>query len=94
MTVADRFAPGDRVLVRSDDRAGHTRAPRYVRGHRGTVVQRHGNHPLPDAVVDGAEPATVVQPAYAVRFSAAELWGEGAHTVTVDLWERYLEAAP
>jgi hypothetical protein len=94
VTVADRFAPGDRVLVRTDDPAGHTRAPRYVRGHRGTVVEHHGDHPRPDAVVDGAEPAAVAQPVYAVRFTAAELWGEGAHSVTVNLWERYLEAAP
>lgn len=97
--MADRFAPGDRVLVRSGDPAGHTRAPRYVRGHRGTVVERHGSHPLPDAVVAGAEPAAA-QPVYAVQFAAAELWGEGTHTVTVNLWERYLdyldylEAAP
>jgi nitrile hydratase len=28
---------------------------------------------------------------YAVRFPAAQLWGEGEHTVTVDLWQSYLE---
>jgi nitrile hydratase len=30
---------------------------------------------------------------YAVRFAAADLWGSGDHTVSVDLFEPYLEAA-
>lgn len=92
--MTERFAPGDRVLVRNDDPVGHTRAPRYVRGHRGTVLACQGRYPLPDAVVDGAEPADATQPVYAVQFAAAELWGQGAHSVTADLWEHYLEAAP
>jgi hypothetical protein len=36
----------------------------------------------------------VLDPTYSVRFTAAELWGEGAsadESVNVDLWERYLE---
>jgi len=33
-----------------------------------------------------------VEPVYTVRFAAADLWGEGTHAVTVDLWESYLEA--
>ncbi|MQA13686.1 MAG: nitrile hydratase subunit beta [Pseudonocardiaceae bacterium] len=90
--MAERFGPGDRVRVRAVDPAGHSRAPQYVRGHRGTVVEVHGHHPLPDDVVAGTGPAT--QPVYAVRFGSGDLWGEGAHSVTVNLWERYLEAAP
>jgi nitrile hydratase len=35
-----------------------------------------------------------VEAVYAVRFPAAELWGEGAHTITVDLWESYLLEEP
>lgn len=89
--MSDRFAIGDRVRVRLDDPVGHTRAPRYVRGHVGEVVERHGRHPLPDSVVaDGqSKPSTV----YAVRFDAMRLWGHGAHTVTVNLWDEYLEPA-
>ena len=37
-----RFAPGDRVRVCSTDPDHHTRAPRYVRGHQGVVVESHG----------------------------------------------------
>ena len=36
-------------------------------------------------------PATEPEPVYAVRFAAAELFGEGDHTVTIDLWESYLQ---
>jgi hypothetical protein len=34
-----------------------------------------------------------VETCYAVRFSAVDLWGSGDHTVTVDLWESYLDRA-
>ncbi len=90
--MAERFATGDRVVVRLDDPTTHTRAPRYVRGRTGTVLERHGRHPLPDAVVVGASPVPV-ETVYAVRFLAAELFGTGAHTVTVNLWDSYLSPA-
>ena len=86
------FAPGTHVRVRPCDPDVHTRAPRYVRGHHGVVVEQHGVHPLPDAVVSGAE--TRLEPVYAVRFAARDLWGEGEHTVTVNLWASYLEESP
>lgn len=89
--MSDRFDVGDRVRVRLDDPVGHTRAPRYVRGHVGEVVERHGRHPLPDAVVAGEQPAPST--VYAVRFDAARVWGRGEHTVMVNLWEEYLEPA-
>jgi nitrile hydratase len=91
--MAERFAPGERVRVRVLDPARHTRAPRYVRGQVGTVVEVHGRHRLPDDVVAGAAEARV-EPVYAVRFSARTLWGAGDHSVTVNLWETYLTAAP
>lgn len=91
--MAERFAPGAVVRVRLDDPPGHTRAPRYVRGHRGTVLTIHGEHPLPDAVVAGADPADVGEPVYAVRFTADQLFGESTHGVTVNLWASYLEGA-
>jgi hypothetical protein len=89
--VADRFAPGDRVRTSRADPAHHTRLPRYARGATGTIVERQGQHLLPDDRVRGLSrpPQTV----YAVRFPARELFGEGEHGVVVDLWESYLEAA-
>jgi nitrile hydratase len=86
--VAELFSPGDRVRASGTDPPHHTRLPRYARGAVGTVVERQGRYPLPDhrARQLPAEP----EPVYAVRFAAAELFGEGDHTVTVDLWESYL----
>jgi nitrile hydratase subunit beta len=82
------FVPGDRVSTSRADPPHHTRLPRYARGATGTVVEMQGNHPLPDDRARGlrAEP----EPVYAVRFSARDLFGEGEHTVTVDLWQSYL----
>jgi hypothetical protein len=88
--VADRFAPGTTVRTRRTDPPHHTRLPRYARGAVGTVLEAQGQHPLADDRARGipAEPQTV----YAVTFSARELFGEGEHAVTLDLWESYLEA--
>jgi len=84
------YALGDRVRARAGDPDRHTRLPRYVRGQSGEVVALLGDWVLPDAWVAG-RPAT--ETCYAVRFTAADLFGSGDHTVTVDLWESYLERA-
>jgi nitrile hydratase len=89
-----RFRPGSRVRVRNAHPSGHTRMPRYVRGHAGTVHMHHGGYVYPDtnAHFRGEDPRHL----YSVRFEAAELWGEsatGRGAVYVDLWEPYLEPA-
>ena len=84
------YAVGDRVRARAGDPDHHTRLPRYVRGQAGEVVARLGAWVLPDASVAGL---ATTEPCYAVRFAAADLFGSGNHTVTVDLWESYLERA-
>ncbi len=91
--VDPRFAPGDAVRVRAWHPRGHTRAPRYVQGKRGVVERLDGPANIPDFEAH-AGGRTILDPTYSVRFSAAELWGEGAEpgaSVNVDLWERYLE---
>jgi len=85
-----RFAPGIRVRARVLDPDHHTRLPGYVRGQRGEIVEAEGVCPLPDDRARGIVPPRV-ETVYAVRFPAAALWGTGTHTVTVDLWESYLE---
>ena len=87
-TGTDRFAPGDRVRTRSLDPAGHTRLPRYARGAVGVIVEPAGSHPLADDRACGR--AGSAQTVYHVRFAAADLFGAGDHTVTVELWEDYL----
>ena len=89
--MAERFAAGDKVRADRADPAHHTRVPRYARGAVGTVVEPQGTHPLPDDRSRGID--SPPQPVYTVRFAARELFGEGNHAVTVDVWEIHLEAA-
>lgn len=89
-----RFAVGDRVRAVNVHVAGHTRLPRYVRGHIGTVEAVRGAFVFPDANAHGTGPDP--QWCYTVVFDAAELWGSSADprsTVAVDAFEPYLEAA-
>ena len=85
------YPPGTRIRVRAGDPDHHTRVPRYVRGHTGEIVAALDCWPLPDDSARGLPPR--VETCYAVCFSAADLWGSGDHTVTVDLWESYLDRA-
>jgi nitrile hydratase len=87
-----RFAVGDRVRARNMHPATHTRLPRYVRGHAGTVEAVHGAHVFPDAHAHGG--GEDPQWLYTVRFDGRELWGDGADPtvgVSVDAFEPYLE---
>ncbi|WP_296599552.1 nitrile hydratase subunit beta [Phenylobacterium sp.] len=88
------FAVGDRVRARNLHPVGHTRLPRYVRGHVGVIEHCHGAHVFPDSHAHGRgeDPHHL----YTVRFEAQELWGPGASprdSVRLDLWEPYLERA-
>lgn len=88
-TSQPRFRVGDLVQTRHFHPPGHTRLPRYARGRQGAVVKFYGFHDYPDE-----DAAPRVQPLYAVRFAARELWGESAEldsAVYLDIWENYLE---
>lgn len=88
-----RFAPGDRVRARDLSPAGHTKLPRYVRGHVGTVEAVQPGHLLPDthAHFQGENPQHV----FTVAFDSHELWGADAETftLTIELFDSYLEPA-
>jgi nitrile hydratase len=89
-----RFAVGDRVVVADRRPAGHTRAPRYVRGKRGVVVHVAPPFAFPDSAAHGL--GTRAEPTYHVEFDARALWADAAgsnETVVVDLWESYLEGS-
>jgi nitrile hydratase len=62
-----------------------------VQGHVGEVVEVCGSYALPDEAVASQGATRLMVPVYGVRFAASELWGAGDHSVTVDLWESYLE---
>jgi nitrile hydratase len=51
----------------------------------------HPPFPFPDTVAHGL--GEDPEPLYGVTFRASTLWGEGDHSVTLDLFEPYLEAA-
>lgn len=88
------FQIGDAVRTRKLHPATHTRLPRYARDKPGVIVLLHGAHVFPDtnALFQGEN----AQPLYTVKFQARDLWGEVANprdTVSIDLWEDYLEPA-
>jgi nitrile hydratase subunit beta len=88
------FAAGDRVRAKNINPPTHTRLPRYVRGHVGTIERVLGCHVFPDSnsLGKGEDPKWL----YTVRFDGRELWGEDADPtiqVSVDAWEPYLEPA-
>lgn len=89
-----RFAVGDTVVARNVHPVRHTRSPRYVRGKRGVINLVHVPEPLPDVNAHG--PGAPLEVVYNVRFDAVELWGSSAEprqTVSIDLWESYLDPA-
>jgi len=92
--IAPRFQVGERVRARNIHPHGHTRLPRYARGHAGTIHRDHGVYVFPDTNAHflGEKPQHV----YSVRFAARELWGDQASardSVYIDLWDDYLDPA-
>ena len=88
------FKAGDRVRAKTINPLGHTRLPRYVRGHIGVIERVIGCHVFPDSNATGA--GENPQWLYTVRFEGSELWGpdgDPAVQVSVDAWEPYLLAA-
>ncbi len=89
-----RFKPGDAVRARNINPVGHTRLPRYARGHAGTIERVQGCHIFPDAAALGA--GDDPQWLYTVLFEGRELWGEGGDPtlqVSIEAFEPYLDAA-
>jgi len=90
------FTVGQSVRARNINPAGHTRLPRYLRGHRGVIETDQGVFDFQDTDADGYALAERPQHVYTVRFTARELWGESANpldTVHAELWEAYIERA-
>jgi nitrile hydratase len=89
------FNVGERVRAKNINPTTHTRLPRYVRGHIGTVSASHGCHVFPDANAHGR--GEDPQWLYTVAFDGRELWGpeaDPALTVSIDAFEPYLEPVP
>ena len=91
------FKIGQKVRALNMHPQGHTRLPRYVRGHVGTIVSLHGGHVFPDQHTLRALPPfnVEVEWLYTVVFEGPTLWGAQSDPnveVSVDAWESYLEA--
>lgn len=94
VTGLTRFAPGARVRVRPADPPGHTRAPGFVRGRSGVVIEVAGCYRNPEQLAygirDGARLAL-----YRVAFRQVDLWpsyaGPASDTVYVDIYDNWLE---
>lgn len=90
--AAQRFKPGDPVMVRLINPSGHTRLPRFVRGRPGVVQVHRGSFSFPDTLAHGNGPKP--QHLYSVRFAARDLWGSETgerDCVYLDLWDDYIE---
>ncbi|TNE33584.1 MAG: nitrile hydratase subunit beta [Alphaproteobacteria bacterium] len=89
---APSFRIGQEVRARNIHPAGHTRLPRYARGHKGVIVADYGPHVFPDASAHGKD---APQHLYNVKFASTELWGRDGTEgdfIYIDLWDDHLEA--
>lgn len=94
--MSARFAPGDRVRVRTAHPPGHLRTPYYVRGHTGVVESIAGTYANPEELAYGRD-GRPERALYRVRFDQRALWpdyaGSAADTTVVDIFEHWLEPA-
>ncbi len=94
--VMGRYKPGDAVRV--DDRAvaGHCRAPWYLRGQEGVVVEVLGNFRDPERLAY-LRPGLPRQILYKVRFEQASIWpnyiGASSDALEADITENWLHAS-
>ena len=90
-----KFKIGDRVRAKNMHPAGHTRLPRYTRGHTGVIDRILGCQVFPDsaAMELGENPQWL----YNVVFDSTELWGPDADPtvkISIDAFEPYLDLVP
>ncbi len=89
-----RFRPGERVRVRSEDRPGHVRTPGYVRGRTGRVASVLGEFRNPESLAYG-EAGLPERPLYTVSFRQVDLWegypGPADDELCTDIYEHWLE---
>lgn len=83
----------ERVRVKALMPPGHVRAPAYLRGKTGIVERALGEFGNPERQAYGH--IGDKKRLYRVRFTMAELWGEGAETpgdtLDAEIYEHWLE---
>jgi nitrile hydratase subunit beta len=91
--VSARFKPGDRVLVKMEDRPGHIRTPWYVRGKRGWVERVYGEFRNPESLAYGGD-GLPKRPLYLVGFDQSQVWTKYSapkDKLFIDIYEHWLE---
>lgn len=89
------YEPGQTVRIRALQPPGHVRTPHYLRGKTGVIERVLGPYENPEQrayMLPAPE-----KPLYRVRFSMAEIWGDGAEhpedTLDAEIYEHWIEAA-
>jgi nitrile hydratase subunit beta len=91
--VSARFQPGDRVLVKMEDRPGHIRTPWYVRGKRGWIERVYGEFRNPESLAYGGD-GMPKRPLYLVGFDQSQVWEKYSarkDKLFIDIYEHWLE---
>ena len=83
----------ERVRVKPLTPPGHVRAPWYLRGKVGVIERQLDAFANPEQLAYGLTAER--KPLYRVRFTMAEIWGEGAErpgdTVDAEIYGHWLE---
>ncbi len=91
--MTPRYAPGNRVRVRDEEKPGHVRTPDYIKGKSGTVVALLGEYRNPENLAYGGD-GLPKKPLYKVGFGQEEIWsryeGSPDDHLYIDIYEHWL----
>ncbi len=89
-----RYAPGDRVQVRNEERPGHIRTPSYIMGKSGWIEKFLGRFRNPESLAYAGSGLPELG-LYRVGFRQPDLWehysGSAIDTLYIDFYEHWLE---
>ena len=92
--MAPRYRAGDGVSVAFRAHDGHHRAPFYLKGHSGEVVEALGAFRDPELLAYN-KPGLPKRHLYLVQFRQRDLWktydGPDGDVLTAEIYEHWLE---
>lgn len=93
--MTPRYAPGDHVRVRDEEKPGHVRTPDYVKGKPGIIEALLGEYRDPEELAYGDD-GLPKKPLYKVGFGQRDLWdgyeGSPGDALYIDIYEQWLES--
>ena len=94
--IAARYKAGDTVSVSFRAHDGHHRAPFYLKGRTGEVVEALGAFRNPE-LLGYNKPGLPMRHLYLIRFRQRDLWknyeGPAGDVLTAEIYEHWLEPA-